>query len=59
MNWEAVSAIGSCVTFIGILVIIFKAGAVFQRIDDLEERVKNIDKFGCRNAMRVHKEEEQ
>jgi hypothetical protein len=54
MNWAAVAAIGSFVSVGGIAVLIFKAGALVNRVEQLEKRVDVIDRKGCGAASRLH-----
>jgi hypothetical protein len=56
MTWEIVAAVGSLGSCGGVVVLIFRAGRLVQRVDDLEERMQNIDKYGCRAASRIHGE---
>ena len=54
MNWNAAIAVGTFLNFGGIVVIIFRAGMLVQRVTDLEHQVRTIDREGCGAATRLH-----
>lgn len=58
MNWAAISAVASCVSVFGIFAFFFQAGRLVGKIEKLEERVNNIDRYGCRHATIIHRRED-